>query len=88
MLDAETPELLADAVVVAVPDAVFEEELVDVVEPVVVVEVLLLDEELPVVVVKVAETVELVPDASETSKFGDWARMPVFCCSLEMRLIW
>jgi uncharacterized membrane protein YvlD (DUF360 family) len=88
VLEEDTPELLADAVlVVAVLEAVFD-ELVDpvVVELEVPVEVLLLL--LLVVVVKVAETVELVPDASETSKLGDCARMPVFCCSLEMMLIW
>jgi uncharacterized membrane protein YvlD (DUF360 family) len=91
VLEEDTPELLADAVlVVAVLEAVFD-ELVDpvVVELEVPVEVLLLVLLLLlVVVVKVAETVELVPDASETSKLGDCARMPVFCCSLEMMLIW
>jgi hypothetical protein len=93
VLEEDTPELLADAVlVVTVLEAVFDDKLVDpvVAELEVPVEVLLLLllVLVSVVVVKVAETVELVPGASETSKLGDCARMPVFCCSLEMMLIW
>lgn len=90
VLDEDTPELLADAVLVALVEAVAVLEL-DV--PVVVVddeaelESVLVDM-LLLLLVKVAETVELVPDASETSKLGDCARIPVFCCSLEIRLIW
>jgi hypothetical protein len=88
VLEEDTPELLADEVLLAVLEAVFDE--LDVVDPVVeVVELEVpVDVLLLVVDVKVAETVELVPDASETSKLGDCARMPVFCGSLEMRLIW
>lgn len=90
MLEAETPELLADAVLVAVLEAVFELPVVveDVEEEEVPLEVEVLLLLLLVVVVKVAETVELVPEAPETSKLGDCARMPLFCCPWEMRLIW